>query len=307
MGIARNSVIRGPGSVKLGAVQMFDREGIKADIKIETFDVEASAFGKLDTRRKDVIGTIGFRPCGRLTAGILGALFPHGTPSIGASLFGAADVATEVHSLAGQKVTFHASALTKMPNLKLSTTDTAFSGDAEITALRKNNTDPVTADSFATVAATAWAGAFDVADIKGGLYVGTWGTAVFQTAEGWDIEFEMGTTPHYADGIGTYDMTLDDVTVRAKCRPIGLSEADLLASLNIQGATAGLGATMRSANDLVIAATGGLTVTLKAAAMVEGPMEWGRNALRVGEIGFIAHRAIAGGVPAALFSVALTA
>lgn len=306
MSIQRETVIRGPGTVKLGAVQMFDREGIKADIAIETFEVPVSAYGNVDTRRKDVTGVVTFRPSGRLTAAILAALYPHGTPSIGASLFGATDVACEVHSLAGTKVTFHAAALSKMPSLKLSTTETAFGGDAEITALLKNNTARTADNSFYTVASVAWSGAFDVADIKGGAYVGTWNSVTFKTAEGWDVEFDMETEPQYCDGDGTYDMMLTGVTARAKCKPIGLSESALLGHLKVQGATAGLGASMRSGQDLVIAAAGGLTVTLKDVAMVEGPMEWGSTNLRVGEIGFVAHRAIAGGVPTALFTVALT-
>ncbi len=308
--IQRETVVRGPGTVKLGEVQMWDRENIKADIAIETFDVPVSAYGNVDTRRQDVTGQISFRPCGAVTAGVLGALYPYGTPAIGASLFGATDVPTEIHSLAGKKVTFHSTALTAMPALKLSTTETAFAGEAQITALVKNNTARTADNSFYSVAATAWAGTFDVADIKGGLYTGVWGsggTAVtFKTAEGWDVEFDLETEAQYCDGVGTYDHMLTGVTVRAKCRPIGISEDDLLGHLNIQGANAALGGSMRSGKDLVISAANALTVTLKEVALMEGPMEWGTTALRVGEIGFVAHRTISSGVPGALFSVALT-
>jgi hypothetical protein len=87
---------------------------------------------------------------------------------------------------------------------------------------------------------------------------------------------------------------------------VGISEDDLLGYLNVQGADAALGATMRSGEDLTIAATGGLTVVMKDAALVEGPLEWGNTRLRIGEIGFVGHREITGGVPVALFTVALT-
>ena len=40
---------------------------------------------------------------------------------------------------------------------------------------------------------------------------------------------------------------------------------------------------------LVIAATGGLTVTLKKATLVTGPLNWGTTTLRAGELGFTAH------------------
>jgi hypothetical protein len=48
-------------------------------------------------------------------------------------------------------------------------------------------------------------------------------------------------------------------------------------------------------------------VTLKEAAVMKGPLEYGNTKLRAGEMMWTAHRAITGGVPAALFTVALTA
>jgi len=308
--IQRQSVIRGPGTVKLGTVQFFDKDAIKADLKIETFDVPVSAYGNVDTRRKDMTGVVTLKPCGNLTNAILAALYPHGTPNIGASLYGAVDTPCICHSLAGTKVTFAAAALTKMPSLKLATNETAFSGDAEITCLVKNNTARSADASFYSVAQEQWAGAFDVADIKGGVYLGTWGTGeaavTFQSNDGWTCDFEMQTEAQLADGVGTYDIMLKGVTVRAKCRPLGLSESDLLGYLNLQGAGAVMGGSMRSGMDLTIASATGLTVALKEVALVQGPMEWGPTNLRAGEIGFVAHRAIAAGVPGALFSVALT-
>jgi hypothetical protein len=303
--ITRQNVIRGPGTVTLGTCQFFDAGGISADVDIDTFGVPVSAYGNVDTRRKDVKAKISFKPCGEITAPILAALYPHGTPSIGASLLGSTDVPCHVHSLAGQKVTFHAAALTRMPNLKLSTIETAFSGQAEILALLKNGVARTADNSLYTVAPEAWAGAFDVANLLGGSYLGTWSGITFQTAAGWDIEFEMGVEEQYADGVGTYDAMLTDVTVRAKCRPLGISESTLLGYLNVQGATAVLGGSMRSGQDLTVTATGGLTVILHEVAVVRGPMKWGNTDLRVDEIGFVSHREIDGGTPGALFSVAI--
>ncbi|MFO7534715.1 MAG: hypothetical protein R6X19_03370 [Kiritimatiellia bacterium] len=308
--IDRSTIVRGPGSVTLGAVQMFDSEGIKAALKVDTFEVPVSAFGNVDTRRKDITAAITFRPCGALTAEILAALFPHGTPVIGASLLGVADVSCVIHSLAGTKVTFAAAALSKMPSLKLSAGAPAFSGEAEITCLLANDTDRTDADSLFVVAAEAWAGAFDVADILGGVYTGVLGTGetavTIATQDGWQVDFEMEVEPQACDGVGTYDLLLKSVTVRAKCIPLGLTEATHLALLNAQDTGAVIGGTMRSGKDLVISCPDALTVTLKEAALVEGPMAWGNNQLRSGEIGFVAHRTVTGGVPAALFSVALT-
>ena len=66
------------------------------------------------------------------------------------------------------------------------------------------------------------------------------------------------------------------------------------------------GASLRGESDLVIAGAGGLTVTLKNAKIVTGPLAWGNTTLRAGEIGFIAQRAFSQGTAGALYTVALT-
>lgn len=308
MTIARNSIVRGPGSVSLGAQQFLDKSGISAEIAIETFDIPVQGIGSIDQRIKDAMGKISFTPAGNITAGILTALYPHQNPTIGSSLFGDTDVAAVVHSMAGTKVTFASAALTRMPSLKLSAINTAF-GAAEITAVVANNTARSTANSLYTIASEAWAGAITRADWKTAPYVGAWGTAITGIigADGWDVDIEMGVSPVAVDGEGTIDMTLTGVTVRAKCRPVGLAET-LLDSMALQGAAGALvGSTLRLGNDLTIAATGGLTVILKDAALVRGPLAWGDGQLRVNEIGFIANRNFTDGVADTLFSVALTA
>lgn len=311
--IQRQSIVRGPGAVVTGAdaTTIFDRDNIKADLSIATFDVPVSAYGNVDTRRQDITGTIAFRPSGAITAAILAALYPHGTPSIGASLCGATDVGTVIHGLDGRKLTFHSTCLTGMPSLRLSSSETAFSGEAQIQAVVKNDVARTTANSLYTEEALAFALAFDTADVKGGVYSGVWGTdpsdVTFFTKEGWEISFEMETEPVVVDGIGTVDHLLTGVTVTAKCQPLGLSADTVLGYLNAQGAGAVMGGTMRSAKDLVISAAGALTVTLREVAVMEGPLQWGNTELRIGEVGFRAHRKLTSGVPAELFSVAMTA
>ena len=93
------------------------------------------------------------------------------------------------------------------------------------------------------------------------------------------------------------------MTVRAKCTPIGLSESQILAELPFAMRR---GASLRGENDLVIAGAGGLTVTLKNATLVTGPLAWGNTTLRVGEVGFVAHRSFTSGVAGPLYSVAIT-
>ena len=63
-------------------------------------------------------------------------------------------------------------------------------------------------------------------------------------------------------------------------------EAQLRAALP---ALKGRGASLAGDDDLVISSDNGLTVTLKCASLVTGPINWGATALRAGEIGFTAN------------------
>lgn len=303
MTIERSDILRGPGTVTRGQT-FYDKNNINAAINIERFQIPTSAEGVIDERKKDQNGKITFTPSGSITADILTALYPYATPNIGASMFGASDTATVVQSKAGTKLTFHATAITKQPELILSAVETAF-GACEITALLKDNTDPSTANTLFTVASQAWsAPALTTASIKTVKYTATWGSKTFTSPSGFRVIPEITSSPIYIDGLGTVDYTLTGASVMVKCRPASFAEADF-ESMPAQGAA--IGASLRGSNNLVITGTGGLTVTIYNAQMVEGPLIWGATELRVGEVGFIGHRTETAGAYGALFAVALTA
>ena len=124
MAINRTTILRGPGTVIYGtgngAQTIYDATGITAEVETSTSDVPSSVSGTLDQIKTDQVGTIRFTPCGQLSAGLLALLYPYGTPTIGARVFGDADVPLSIHSVAGTKVTFVNAALTAMPPLRLS-------------------------------------------------------------------------------------------------------------------------------------------------------------------------------------------
>ena len=305
MATSRTSILRGPGAVKFGDVTIYDADGITAEIETATQEVPSSISGPLDTIKADQTGSVSFTPCGQVDADILAALFPHQTPSIGASLCGSTDTPLIVHSLAGTKVTFLNAFLSGVPELRLSPVKTAF-GQAAFTALLANGKAPGDTGAFYSVAAATYNLNYpDPAGITGVQYAGTFGSlSIPDTADGWTVNVDLSTDPVQTDSLGTVDHTLAGVTVRAKCTPRGLTEAQILDSLPV---SLGRGASLAGANDLVIAGTGGLTVTLKNAMLVTGPLAWGNTTLRAGEIGFIASRAFSSGVAGALYTVALTA
>lgn len=308
MAINRTNILRGPGTVIYNtgndAQTIFDASGITADVETSTGDVPSSVSGTLDRFKTDQVGTIRFTPCGQLSAELLELLYPYGTPTIGARVFPDTDVPLTVHSVAGTKVTFVNAALTTMPPLTLSPVKTAF-GEAVFTALLGLGKKPSDASSFFTAAAAAYtAGGPDPTGIVGVQYAATFGSlSILDTLDGWTVTPEIQLEPVTTDLLGTVDYTVSGVTCTATCTPLGLTEAQLLGALPL---AKNRGASLAGADDLVITGAGGLTVTLKNATMMRGPLQWGNTTLRAGEVQFTAHRSFTDGAPGPVFSVEMT-
>ena len=310
MAINRTNILRGPGTVIWNPGEddeqtIFDASGITADVESSTQDIPSSVSGVIDRIKTDQVGTIRLTPCGQLSAGLLALLYPYGTPTIGARVFPDADVPLTVHSVAGTKVTFVNAALTTMPPLTLSPVKTAF-GEAVFTALLGLGKKPSDASSFFSVATAEYAsGGPDPSGIVGVQYAATFGSLnILDTLDGWTVTPEIQLEPVTTDLLGTVDYTVSGVTCTATCTPLGLTEAQLLGALPL---AKNRGASLAGANDLVITGAGGLTVTLKNATMMRGPLQWGNTALRAGEVAFQAHRSFSDGAPGPVFSVELAA
>lgn len=290
MGTTRQSIIRGPGTVTYNSVKLFDQGGITAELDSATQDIESSMSGKLDTIKTDQIGKISLTPVGNVSAALLAILYPSWvrTPVIGKSVFGDTDMPLTITSLAGTKVTFAAAALTKCPELQLSPVKTAFGG-CEFTAVLPNGKLPTdtTSKLYAVATATYSDGEPPRTGLTGLHYAATLGDlSIPDTKDGWTVAVELQLNPVTTDSQGTIDYTLGGVNVTAKCTPLGLTEAQILAALPV---LKGRGASMAGSDDLVIKAAGGLTATLKCASVVTGPLQWGATELRAGELGFTAH------------------
>lgn len=292
MSMLRQNITRGPGTIQIGSGPVFyDKDGIDANIEPTRFAIETSFSGEVDSRRDDVQGVIDWTPSGQLSANILTALYPYQDPDIGASIFGSTDTAAIIHSKAGKKVTLYNTAVTGMPDLMLSASKTLF-GQAQLTALYKNNTDPTDAEALYKIESEAWSDtSFTTAAVKTVPYLANWGSLIASiiTEEGWTISFDVGTTPRPIDDIGTIDMDLDSVGVLAKCKPVNGAE-DILDDLRLQGASVARGMTERQSEDLTISAAGVLSVVINDATLTAGPLRWGKTDVRQGELAFIGHR-----------------
>ena len=290
MATTRQSIIRGPGTAAFDGVKLFDQGGITAEIDSATQDISSSISGKLDTIKTDQIGKVSLTPVGNLSEDLLAVLYPAWirTPEIGRSVFGSTDKSLVISSKAGTKVTFTAAAITKFPELYLSPVKTAFGG-LEFTALLPNGKLPndATTKLYTVTSATYADGEAPRTGLSGNHYSATFGSlSIPDTLDGWTVGVEAQLEPVTTDSQGTIDYTLTGVNVTAKCTPLGLSEAQILAALP---ALSLRGSSNAGANDLVLASANGLTVTLKCAALVTGPLNWGATSLRAGEIGFTAH------------------
>lgn len=302
MSINRNTILRGPGTVKFGGVTVFDANGITCEIESATQGLPSSISGEIGTIKTDQTGKISFTPCGQISAAILAALFPYASAAIGSSACGAADTPCVVHGMSGTRVTLVNCCVRKMPEIYLSPVKTAF-GSVELAAalgLAKGPTDDA---ALYTVEQAAYdAGAPDPTGITGVAYAGTFGALLIpDTADGWTITPEVTLNPVSTDTLGTIDWTVASVGCTAKCTPLGLTEEQILAALPATRARGSL----IGGDDLVVTGAGGLKVTLHGASLVTGPLQWGNTQLRAGEIGFTAHRSFAGGVPGPVFEVEL--
>lgn len=302
MSINRNTILRGPGTVKFGGVTVFDANGITCEIESATQGLPSSISGEIGTIKTDQTGKISFTPCGQISAAILAAIYPYASAAIGSSACGAADTPCVVHGMSGTRVTLVNCCVRKMPEIYLSPVKTAF-GSVELAAalgLAKGPTDDA---ALYTVEQAAYdAGAPDPTGITGVAYAGTFGAlSIPDTADGWTITPEVTLNPVSTDTLGTIDWTVASVGCTAKCTPLGLTEEQILAALPATRARGSL----IGGDDLVVTGEGGLKVTLHGASLVTGPLQWGNTTLRAGEIGFTAHRSFAGGVPGPVFEVEL--
>lgn len=299
----RSTILRGPAIVTFNGATFWTKGDIKVAINLDSFEVDSSAYGKVDERTTQRRAEVSFEPVGEWEN--LSQLFPYVSINsapvaigIGVSIFTASDLPLVIKTLDGKTITFKAAAITKCPDIILSATKTRW-GECTFTCIGSDNTAWTVADSLAAVASVAFSDtSFDPAAIKTEPVTAAWGGSSpwnsFQTAEGFVVSTELGFQNIEIDTDGLVDMTLSKIAVRAKARPVGITEAQLLTALNIQGAGNARGKSLSGA-DLVITPTTGV-ITVKGAALHMGGYEFGAATLRIGEVEWVATRTLSVGV-----------
>jgi hypothetical protein len=305
MPITRSSILRGPAVVIFGGSTFYSKDDIQLEMSLGTFDVVTSMHGKVDERVSSRVSTIRFTPAGEWEA--LGVLLPYGSYNIGDSVFGATDVPLVIQTRDGKRLTFSAAAVTKMPDIDLSTGRTLFD-QVEFTAIGADNTDWTAATSLITTSSTAFSDTtFASANIKTQPYTAAWGGSSpwssFQSMDGFKISFDLALSDVETDSDGLVDKTITNLGVRCRCRPMGITEAQLIAALGLQNTGNSRGRSLNAgSNSMVISGTG-VSVTLAGAQMKGGGMQFGTQTPRIGEVEFVATRTFSSGVANPLFTV----
>ena len=305
MSATRSSIIRGPAVVIFGGSTFYSRDDIELDLSIGTFPIETSMFGKVDERVSSRATRVRFTPAGEWEA--LSVLWPYGSANIGDSVFGASDVPLVIHTRDGKTFTLAAAAVTSMPDIVLSAQQTLI-GAVEFTGIGADGGEWTDADSLIAQASSAFSDTgFSSSAIKTQPYSAAWGASApwdaFQSMDGFRVSFDLGLNPVETDSDGLVDMTIANLGVTCRCRPQGITEAQLISALKLQGTGNARGRSLNSgSNSLVITGTG-VSVTLTGAAIRAGGMQFGAQTPRVGEVEFLATRTFSTGVAQPLYAL----
>ncbi|MEI6166005.1 MAG: hypothetical protein WCS52_02315 [bacterium] len=310
------SIIRGPAILTYNSVTLYAKDDIKVKTRFDLFDIPASGYGAIDQRIKQVVTEITFTPHGEVSSGILGVLFPHASAVTGASAMPATDKDLVIHPYNGkEKCTYKNAFVSKMPDLSLGATKTAF-GQVTFTAIGTNNAAWSVAEHFSAVADAAFSdtglAATGVKTVPYTAALGALGTPWngIKTKSGWTISFDVGVDPQEEDSVGIFDHIYNgQAKISAKCNPIGITVTNLhalMATFQGAGAARGASATANKANLVISGGSGAPTVTLNGMILTDAPHRYGTGD-RVEELDLMSVRGVTLGVLDALFTIGMVA
>ncbi len=298
--INRLLVSRGPALITYRGGKFFSKADITVDLSKKTKAIPSSAYGDLDEVIEGVENTLKFTPVGEFEH--LAVLYPYAATLPGQSIFGTADAPLIIQPLdtTQPQITFHAAAVSKQPDLNFAATETLF-GDVEFSFVGKNNTATDDANYYFTSAANALAGAspYDPDALIIQAYNLSWGAAPFDSfnsREGVKVSFSLKTSDDTADAIGVYDKIFNSLGVTATLIPSGITEADLLAAAEVQGANSVRGKKISATgNDLIITGEGVYFAMYGAGIRKSGLVYGGGDKQRLAQVEFVASRSVAAG------------
>ncbi len=309
--ITRANIVQGPCQITYDGSTFWSKGDVSLQPVFERFDVETSAFGKVDSRLKSKRYEVSFEPVGLVTSALIAVLWPYGAFATGTSLFGATDRPLVICGRDGIRVTLVNAALTQMPSIRMGVGVT-FAGQCKFTALLANATAVTATAAYLTIATSAvpaetgWA----ASDILTQPTVGTWGSAPWDFFEvdspGWEITPSLKTQPVSTDGLGMVDMLMAGLEVTARAIPVGPTVAQILTAMTAAGE---LGSSASAAGTELILRSGttpkAVTVTVYNAGMISSQLVWSAAAKRVSQCTWAATRTVTTSTADPLFAVAI--
>lgn len=153
---------------------------------------------------------------------------------------------------------------------------------------------------------------FNPANVLTLPYTVAWGNTApwsdIKTMEGVTIKAALTLGDVADDGDGVRTRRIDSMAVSARFTPKGIGHEQLMAKMNLQGASGARGRSVGGAtpDNLNISATG-VYIRMYGASLLGGPAEYSAKGDRLGELNFFAKRTFATGVANPLFFVGTAA
>lgn len=304
--MAQPTVIQGPAVVSYNGYDYFTQGNVVIDYNYETWNPATAAFGKLGERLKTKMAQVSFTPAGMYTAATAAKYWPNNIANIGQSIFTAAALPVAVSPLTGNKVTFARGGIVRYPALQLSPLATMWK-EMSILCLGDPALSMTNVAWIQAIAATAVPTTFDETKVLSPRYTATLG-AVFAAAEpddeGFSIEPVFETKSMTLANYGRVDEIITSLGMRAKFKPLSLTEAQIATLIKLQDAAAALpGDSIGTADDLVITGTG-LSLTLKQMGAMDASLLYASGEWRQGEVAFVNKVKFTAGVAQPLFTFA---
>ena len=310
MPIIETTLLCGPAAATFEGDTFFAHDGILVTPALEFEEpgdfVHSDANGALDATVSDAMVTIRFTPSAPFAD--LAALYPHTQGSPGASLFGSADAPLVLTAANGVRLTFHAVAIVEMPDLFLTNLGPV-AGSVTFLARGARGLGLTAANRLVTLDAgsiqLAPGGTPQLADD----FAITWGATPWmnlRARDGVRVHFALKTREVLSDANALLDVTLEELAVEARFTPMspgGPGEADLVAALELQGPEALPGRSLSATAATLDIAGEHLFVRLPLAQLVRGELAFDAVRGRVGELRFVAERALVGTVAEPLVSL----
>lgn len=300
MSVTRTTLLGGPAAVTFGGHIYFAHDGILVTPALELAAVDSDAQGVLDATATVAPVMIKFTPTAPFAD--LVALYPYTLGTPGMSLFGDTDSLLVLVASNGVRLTFSAAAIIQMPDLMLSSSGAA-AGAVTFLALGARSL-PITAANRLVTVDTAEPAEFSFVppQLTDDFKI-TWGAMPWvnlRARDGVKIHFAMKTSPVLSAANALLDLTLDSLAVEARFTPGtpsapamgGLAEADVFGALQVQEALPGR-LVSTGAHTLDVAGEH-LWFRLPLAQLTQGPLRFDAVHSRVGELVFVAGRALLG-------------